>query len=136
MTNSRAKGAAGERELANKLKTLGLTARRGQQYCGANGDSDVLCDELSDFHLEVKRVEKLNIHDAMAQAVNDCKDKTPVVVHRKNRTAWVATLFLEDFINLVLSAEHPFVACGTLARVLPGEDKDQSPALKRVSKKH
>jgi hypothetical protein len=104
MVNSRAKGAAGERELANRLKELGLTARRGQQFCGANGDSDVVCDELAAYHLEVKRVQALNIHDAISQAVRDGKDKTPVVVHRKNNKPWLATIFLEDFIKLATSS--------------------------------
>lgn len=114
MTNSRAKGAAGERELANRLKELGLTARRGQQFSGANGDADVVCEELSDYHIECKRVQALNIHDAIAQAVRDGKDKTPVVIHRKNSKPWLATLFLEDFIKLAAkkpTASTPDKAC-------------------------
>ena len=39
--NSRAKGADGEREIASILRDYGYDARRGQQYCGANGDADV-----------------------------------------------------------------------------------------------
>jgi len=42
MKNSRAKGARGERELSNLLKDHGYNTRRGQQYCGANGDADVI----------------------------------------------------------------------------------------------
>ena len=38
--NSRQKGARGERELANLLKEHGYNTRRGQQYCGANGDAE------------------------------------------------------------------------------------------------
>jgi Holliday junction resolvase len=91
-----------ERELANRLKELGLTARRGQQFCGANGDSDVVCEELSTYHIECKRVQALNIHDAISQAVRDGKDKTPVVIHRKNGKPWLATLFLEDWIKLAV----------------------------------
>lgn len=102
MTNSRAKGAAGERELANRLKELGLTARRGQQFCGSNGDADVVCEELGSYHIECKRVQALNIHDAMSQAVRDGKDKTPVVIHRKNGKPWLATIFLEDFVALAV----------------------------------
>ena len=43
--NSKAKGAAGERELARKLKEYGYDCRRGQQYCGANGDADVVMSQ-------------------------------------------------------------------------------------------
>ena len=40
--NSKQKGARGERELSSKLKEYGYETRRGQQYCGANGDADVV----------------------------------------------------------------------------------------------
>lgn len=81
--NSRNKGVAGERELAAKLRGYGYKCRRGQQYCGTNGDADVI--GLPDLHIECKRVEKLNLYEAIAQAVRDAKDgETPTVFHRKN----------------------------------------------------
>lgn len=101
MTNSKAKGSAGERELANKLKEHGFTARRTQQFCGKAGDADVDCVELSSYHIECKRVERLNIDQAMTQALNDCHDKTPTVFHRRNHKPWMVTMFLEDWIKLV-----------------------------------
>lgn len=42
MKNSRRKGKEGELELSKKLKEHGFECRRGQQYCGANGDADVI----------------------------------------------------------------------------------------------
>lgn len=63
MTNSRRKGASGERELAKKLREYGYEARRGQQYCGSNGDADVV--GIPGIHIECKRVEALNIEKAM-----------------------------------------------------------------------
>jgi len=101
MVNSRAKGARAERELANKLKEHGLTARRGQQFCGANGDADVVCTELADWHIECKMVAALNVDKAIDQATRDCSDKTPVVIHRKNNRPWLVTCYLEDWIKLV-----------------------------------
>ena len=101
MVNSRAKGARAERELANKLKEHGLTARRGQQFCGANGDADVVCTELADYHIECKMVAALNVDKAIDQATRDCGDKTPVVIHRKNNRPWLLTCYLEDWIKLV-----------------------------------
>ena len=101
MVNSRAKGARGERELANKLKEHRFEARRGQQFCGSNGDPDVVCTELSEYHIECKVVQSLNIDKAMAQSLNDCKDKTPICVHRKNHKPWLVTMFLEDWLALV-----------------------------------
>ena len=71
--NSRNKGASGERELANILKGKGYPARRGQQFCGQNGDADVV--GLDGFHLECKRVEKLNLDNAMEQAQSDAREE-------------------------------------------------------------
>ena len=97
--NSRNKGAAGERELANILKEYGYTARRGQQFCGKNGDADVV--GLDGIHIECKRVEKLNIEKAMEQAKTDARaGEIPAVFHRKNRKPWLVTVSLEDFIKL------------------------------------
>lgn len=101
MVNSRAKGARAERELANKLKEHGFTARRGQQFCGANGDADVVCTELADWHIECKMVAALNVDKAIDQATRDCGDKTPVVIHRKNNRPWLVTIYLEDWLKLV-----------------------------------
>lgn len=82
MTNSRRKGASGERELAKKLREYGYEARRGQQYCGSNGDADVV--GIPGIHIECKRVEALNIEKAMQQSISDSKDgEIPVVMHRK-----------------------------------------------------
>lgn len=97
--NSKQKGAKGERELARKLKEYGYDCRRGQQYCGANGDADVV--GLPKIHIECKRVERLNLYDAMAQAKHDAKpDELPAVFHRKNHCEWLVTLTLDDFIEL------------------------------------
>ena len=94
--NSRAKGAAGERELAKKLREYGYECRRGQQYCGANGDADVL--GLPGIHIECKRVERLNIDDAMLQAIRDRREgEFPAVFHRKNNGKWMVTMLLDDW---------------------------------------
>lgn len=97
--NSRQKGAGGERELSRILREHGYNCRRGQQYCGANGDADVV--GLSGIHIECKRVEKLNLQNAMLQSVNDAKDgEIPAVFHRKNREGWLVTMKLEDWIKM------------------------------------
>ena len=98
--NSRQKGARGERELAHILKEHGYDkCRRGQQFCGANGDADVV--GLPNVHIECKRVEQLNIHKAMEQAKNDARPhEFPTVFHRKDRTEWLVTMRLEDWLEL------------------------------------
>ena len=96
--NSKQKGSRGERELAKKLKEHGYDCRRSVQYCGANGDADVI--GLDGIHIECKRVERLNIQDAMAQAISDSKEDMPTVMHRKNNSEWLVTMRLSDWIEL------------------------------------
>lgn len=99
MTNSRRKGKDGELELARILRDYGFDARRGQQYSGANGDADVV--GLPGIHIEVKRVEALNLDEAMEQSVRDAKaGERPVVIHRKNGKKWKVTMRLLDFVEL------------------------------------
>lgn len=97
--NSRQKGARGERELATELRKYGYETRRGQQYSGANGDADVV--GLPGIHIEVKRVEKLNIDNAMQQAINDSKEgEIPAVFHRRDRKPWKVTMLIEDWMKM------------------------------------
>ena len=96
--NSRSKGKKGELELAKKLRDYGYDCRREQQYCGANGDADVI--GLPGIHIECKRVERLDLYGAMAQAIADSKGKMPVVMHRKNHCHWLVTMRLDDWMEI------------------------------------
>lgn len=99
MINSKQKGARGERELSSKLKEYGYNTRRGQQYCGANGDADVI--GLVGIHIECKRVERLNIYDAISQAKSDAKEgELPTVFHRKDRSEWLVTMTFDNWMKL------------------------------------
>lgn len=103
--NSKQKGARGERELAKVLRAHGFETRRGQQYCGANGDADVI--GLPNIHIECKRVERLNLYDAMAQAKSDAKqDEIPVVMHRKDKRDWLVTMSLDDFMKIYKESDY------------------------------
>lgn len=97
--NSRAKGARGERELASKLRDYGYECRRGQQFSGKNGDADVV--GLPHIHIECKRVEHLNLYDAMAQSHRDSKNhEIPTVFHRKDDHDWLVTIPLNYFMEI------------------------------------
>lgn len=99
MVNSRNKGAAGERELSKILRNYGYDTRRGQQFCGANGDADVV--GLPGIHIECKRVERLDLLAAMAQAKHDARfEEKPAVFHRKNNCKWLVTMELEEWMEL------------------------------------
>jgi Holliday junction resolvase len=98
--NSRAKGASGERELAKKLTELGFPARRGQQFSGLEGKD--ICTAVAGLHIECKRVERLNLHKAVDQAIRDADDsELPVVVHRANGKPWLFTARLDDLLALL-----------------------------------
>lgn len=99
MIDSRDKGKRFERKLAGMLRNYGYNARRGQQYCGANGDADVI--GLPGIHIEAKAVERLNIYDAMSQAKRDARDgELPAVFHKKNNCNVLVTMEFDDWIRL------------------------------------
>ena len=104
--NSRQKGAKGERELSKVLHGYGYNCRRGQQYCGDNGDADVV--GLPGIHVECKRVERLNLYDAVDQAKHDAKpDELPAVFHRKNHCEWLVTI--ANRIRFLLMPSFSFI---------------------------
>lgn len=96
---ARNKGAVAERELANLLRDMyGCPTHRGKVFYG---ESDVV--GLDGIHIEAKRVERLNIHQAMAQAISEAQkrqDGLPAVFHRRNRGEWLVTMRLTDLIDL------------------------------------
>lgn len=97
--NARSKGKRGELELAHKLEEWGYNTRRGQQFSGANGDADVV--GLPGIHIECKRVEALNLADAMSQSIHDAKEgEFPAVFHRKNNAPWLVTMRLDDWMKI------------------------------------
>ena len=86
------------------MREYGYDCRRGQQYCGASGDADVV--GLLGIHIECKRVEKLNLLDAVSQAVRDAaKGLLPAVFHRKDRCEWLVTMRFVDWMELYKEAE-------------------------------
>ena len=100
MINSKKKGNKGEREFASLCREYGfIETRRGQQYCGIEGKDIV---GLPGYHVEVKRVERLNISKAMEQAERDAgKEEVPIVAHRKNYEKWKITINARDFLRLI-----------------------------------
>ena len=106
MTNSRRKGADYEREVAAEMRRHGLQARRGQQYSGANGDPDVVCEQLPQFHLELKRraksISAAEMYRFMAQAERDSKQgQVPVVIHRVDGEKSLVTMRFTDWLQMV-----------------------------------
>ncbi len=100
MIDSRAKGKRAELSLAKTLRDeYGYDCRRGQQYCGANGDADVV--GLPGIHIECKFVEDLDLEAAMVQSEGDARDgEYPVVMHRKKWQKWQVTIRIHDLFGM------------------------------------
>lgn len=98
--SSQRKGAEGERELAEKLREYGYDISRGGSL--SFGEVPDLTG-IPGVHIECKRVEKLNIDNALKQAIRDSEkfaDGIPILFHRRNRQPWLVTLRLADFMEI------------------------------------
>ena len=104
---SQRKGRAGELELTRLLQGYGYDVQPGMAVSyGATPD----LVGLPHIHIECKRNEWLNVPEAMAQAVRDAErfqDGAPTVFHRRNRSGWLVTQRLEDWIALYRKKEPP-----------------------------
>jgi len=103
--NSKKKGSGGERELLEILKENGFpdAHRNDQMYRGGLDNPDISAElDGIPLHIEVKRVERLNVSEAMRQAVRDANGAAvPIVAHRKNREPWLITFRLEDYLGRI-----------------------------------
>lgn len=103
MTNGKQKGKRGELEFSRLCREYGWEVRRTAQYCGNTGEAaDVV--GLPGVHVEVKRVEKLNIYDGVNQMKRDRDKRDPnllgIVAHRKNNHEWLITMTAKDWFKL------------------------------------
>jgi len=94
------KGADGEKELREILKRRGYDVTRGgSQTYGSIPD----LVGLDGIHVECKRQERLDLLGAIRQAETDAarfKDGRPAVFHRRNRSPWLVTMSLEEWLGL------------------------------------
>lgn len=98
--NVKKKGSEFEREVAGILREYGYEARRGLQYQSGQVEADVV--GLPGYHLECKRVERLNIHAALEQSQNDARPgEIPVVVHRRSREEAYITMPFKAFLEVL-----------------------------------
>lgn len=107
--NSKAKGSEAEREVCRILTEAGFTNahRNDQRYVGGHGNPDIDADGLEDYHIEVKRVERLNIAEAMRQAAADAFHRIPVIIHRRSREPWSVTLPMAEWLRLIQKDRAP-----------------------------
>lgn len=97
---SQRKGADGERELAAVLREYGYEIKRGGSL--SFGETPDLAG-LPGIHIECKRAERLNVPEAMHQAIRDSeafRGGAPTVFHRRSREPWLVTMRLADWMTL------------------------------------
>ncbi len=102
--NSRAKGKRGELEASKFIEAFGFKCRRSQQFSGQEGNGD-LKHNIPGVHIEVKYVERLNVYEALAQAERDCQGNTPIVLHRRSRGQWYASLPANTLMRMLAGGE-------------------------------
>lgn len=99
MTNSRSKGARGEREVVKLLRDwLGPVVRRCWERAQARGH-DV---DVPGWGIEVKRYQRIALHRWFEQASEQAArlNVRAVLVHREDRGEWLATVRLEDWVEM------------------------------------
>lgn len=99
------KGRSGELELVAVLRNLGFTGVHAGACTSYGTEPDIW--GLKGIHVEVKRVERLNLWAAMRQSISDSvkfHDGRPAVFHRRNRQPWLVTMRLDDWARLYKAA--------------------------------
>jgi Holliday junction resolvase len=106
MTNSREKGARGERELADELTKRGMLSRRTVQYCGNSGDAADLRVDGTTLHVEVKRCERVKLREWVIQAQRDAHGRPWIVATRQNGGPWLIVQTLDAWVSDSIHAGH------------------------------
>lgn len=102
--SARRKGKGAEIAIARIFREqYGIDVRRGHVF---DHESDLV--GIPGIHPEVKRQERLNVFEAMDQAVEEAakrKDGVPTVFFRKDRTDWLVAMRLNDWVEMYKSWE-------------------------------
>ena len=97
--NSKNKGCRFERWVGHYGQEHGLDSRRGQQFAGGPDSPDVI--GYPGLHIEAKHNERLNVYDAMDQAIRDSGGKNkPTVIWKKNYKPVLVTMQIDDWWEL------------------------------------
>ena len=74
------------------------------QTMGMGGEDIVLsplAKKLIPYSFECKNTERLNLWDAIKQCEDNCEDRDPVVVIKRNRSKVYAVIEFDKFIKLI-----------------------------------
>ena len=79
------------------------------QIMGVSGEDIVLsplAKRTIKLSFECKNQEKLNLWESLKQAENNCEDRTPVLVFKRNRTPVYAAIPFEYLIKLLTEKDE------------------------------
>ena len=105
--NANQKGKRFERDVAKMLnnKFENSHVKRTPNSGGLSIKGDIICIDdnsiISEFSIECKNQEKLNIWKALEQSRNDSGYRIPLVVFTKNHEKDYVALEFEDFMNIL-----------------------------------
>ena len=104
--SQRTKGADGEREVVNLLKSYGFESQRtAPMQAGGTGFGDV--SGLPGYYVEVKRQERWRVQAWYDQADKAAYiDEIPLVLMRSSRKDWLVVMDARDFLD-VITGEKP-----------------------------
>lgn len=102
----RDKGLRGELDVRHIFEAAGFTVRGLE----GKGDNLIVCGETIVLHLEVKRQEIIKIDLWSKQAESEApQGALPLVIYRRSRQPWRASLRLTDLLGLLCLAVGPDV---------------------------
>lgn len=94
------KGRNGEIEICRIFQAHGIDAQPGDPVSFGN------CPDITGvngIHCEVKRCEQMRLTEWLEQATRDSErfhDGAPTIFHRRNRSPWLVTMRLEDWMTI------------------------------------
>ena len=74
------------------------------QTMGMGGEDIVLsptAKKLIPYSFECKNTERLNLWGSLQQCQDNCEDRTPVLVFKKNRSKVYAVIEFDEFLKLI-----------------------------------
>ena len=107
--SSKAKGRRLQNYLRDLLKEAFPSLREDDiksQTMGMCGEDIVFSPAAQDkipYSFECKNQERIQLWSALTQAEDNCGDRTPVLVLKRNNTPIYAVLALDKFIDLVMA---------------------------------
>lgn len=98
--NSKRKGSRLELEAAAVLRSIGLDARRTQQYQGLGSDGDLVVPELP-IYWESKGRRSIGVYSWIEEATASARGRLPVLLCRGDRKPWLCVVEVAALPRLV-----------------------------------